>query len=297
MPPTAQVTLLAELTQLVGSAREARWILEEVGCSSGLAGSTRPLGPDDLSEARAVDARAMAARRRSGEPLQYIFGHWPFRSLDLLVDPRVLIPRPETEQVVEAALAELAVSTRHPTTVVDLGTGSGAIALSVAVEVAADHPDLEVWGTDVDHDALSVARTNLERVVAGRPDLAGTVHLSLGHWWAAVPVELSGRIDLVVANPPYVAADEWPTLPPEVRLEPRGALLAAPASDGTPGLAGVEAVLEGAAERLAPHGVVVVELAPHQAPAAQSLARSLRFGRVRVAPDLAGRPRALVARR
>jgi release factor glutamine methyltransferase len=297
VPPSTQVTLLAELTQLVGSAREARWILEEVGCPTGLAGSGGPPVPDDLFEAQAAAARAMAARRRSGEPLQYIFGHWPFRSLDLLVDPRVLIPRPETEQVVEAALAELALSARHPTRVVDLGTGSGAIALSVAVEVAADHPDLEVWGTDVDHDALSVARSNLDRVVAGRPDLAGTVHLSPGDWWTAVPVELSGRIDLVVSNPPYVAEDEWSTLPPEVRCEPRGALLAAPASDGTPGLAGVEAVLEEAAEHLAPHGAVVIELAPPQAPAAQSLARSLGFGQVRVAPDLAGRPRALVARR
>lgn len=293
--PATTATLLDELTRLVGSAREARWILEEVGGTAG------PAGPGPLGARQVATARAMAARRQAGEPLQYVFGHWPFRSLDLLVDPRVLIPRPETEQVVEVALGELAeaaASTRpRPPVAVDLGTGSGAIALSLAAEGAPDHPGLTVWATDVDPAALAVAGANLDRLVAERPGLAGAVRLAAGHWWSAVPDGLAGRIDLVVSNPPYVAEEEWPGLPPEVRLEPRRALVSAAAGDGTPGLADVESVLHGAAQRLAPSGAVVVELAPHQAAAAGSMARALGFGRVRVALDLAGRDRVLVARR
>lgn len=295
MPVTAAATLFDELTRLVGSAREARWILEEVGGAAG------PAGPGPLGERQVAAARDMAARRRAGEPLQYVFGHWPFRTLDLLVDPRVLIPRPETEQVVEVALAELAEASsstrRRPSVAVDLGTGSGAIALSLAAEGAAIHRGLTVWATDVDPGALAVAGANLDRLVADRPALAGTVRLAAGRWWSAVPGELAGRIDLVVSNPPYVAEEEWADLPVEVRLEPRGALVSAATGDGIPGLGDVESVLHGAADRLAPAGAVVVELAPHQAAAARSMARALGFDRVRVARDLAGRDRALVARR
>jgi release factor glutamine methyltransferase len=295
MSAVAAGDLLAELADVVGSAREARWILEEVG-GGAPPGTTRALDAD-----QATAARTMAARRRAGEPLQYVVGHWPFRSLDLLVDRRVLIPRPETEQVVEVALGELAAAVAaaggRPPVAVDLGTGSGAIALSLAVEGVATDDRLSVWATDVDPAALAVAAANLDRVRAEHRRPVAAVELVRGRWWSAVPAERTGAVDLVVANPPYVAEDEWPALPPEVRLEPRRALLAGPASDGTPGLAGVEAVLAGAARRLAPGGVAVVELAPHQATAAAGLARSLGFGRVRVAPDLTGRPRALVAGR
>ena len=137
------------IAERVGSVREARWIVEHTG-----------------GEARS--ALALADRRAAGEPLQYVLGRWPFRCLELAVDRRVLIPRPETEQVVEVALAELAslvigdgspdraVSRTGPVAV-DLGTGSGAIALSLAVEGGAVAPDLVVWATDASDEALEVA--------------------------------------------------------------------------------------------------------------------------------------------
>jgi release factor glutamine methyltransferase len=282
-PVTTRGALVAELTDLLGgpgSRHEARFIADEV-----LGASTEAVP----AEARSA-ARAMAARRRAGEPLQYLFGHWPFRGLDLVVDPRVLIPRPETEQVVEVARAEARrLFAGSALRIVDAGTGSGAIALALATEVAGSR----VWGTDASPDALAVARVNLERVRADHPDVV--VELVEGSWLRPLPPGLRERVQLVVSNPPYVSEAEWDALPVEVRFEPRGALVAPAASDGSPGLADVEAVLTQAAGWLARPGRVVVELAPHQADAASRLARTLGYDEVRVEPDLAGRARALVA--
>ncbi len=137
---------------------------------------------------------------------------------------------------------------------------------------------------------------NRDRVTAAEPRVAGRVTLAAGDWFAAVPAALRGRVDLVVSNPPYVAAAEWPDLPAEVRLEPHRALVAADGSDGTPGLAAVEVVLGDAAAWLGRPGAVVVELAPHQAGAAVAAARRAGFVDVDVARDLAGRDRAVVGR-
>lgn len=227
----------------------------------------------------------MVARRSAGEPLQYVVGSWGFRTLDLLVDRRVLIPRPETETVVEAALGELARLGRERPVVVDLGTGSGAIALSLAVEAGS----VEVWATDSSDDALAVARANLAGV-GGRA--ATSVRLVRGDWFAALPDELRRRVDLVVSNPPYVAEAEVADLPPEVAdYEPRAALVAGPS-----GLEQVATVVAAAPEWLARPGALVVELAPHQAGPASELARAAGFTDVDVRPDLAGRLRTLVAR-
>ncbi len=191
----------------------------------------------------------MAARRAAGEPLQYVFGHWQFRSLDLLVDRRVLIPRPETEQVVEVALAEAHRLGRHSggspdegLVVVDAGTGSGAIALALAAELG--HPAVrEVWATDTSAEALEVAAANLRaRRTAGGDELPRR-GARAGSWLEALPASLRGAIDLIVSNPPYVAESEWAGLAAEVHAEPWRALVAGPASDGTAGLADVEAVL------------------------------------------------------
>ncbi len=290
---------------------EARFIVDEVlgadpgpgadpapGSSAGSsAGASRSaVVPADAAER----ARAMAARRAAGEPLQYIFGHWPFRELDLRVDPRVLIPRPETEQVVEVALGEArrlaGLRPGRDLVVVDAGTGSGAIALALANALGAGVP-AQLWATERSADALEVAAANRAAWRAastggGLPD----VHLIRGSWLAPLPEELRGRVDLVVSNPPYVTEDEWAGLDPEVRAEPRQALVAGPGSEGAPGLADVEAVVEEARRWLGRPGVVVVELAPSQADAARERARQLGYDEVRVEPDLAGRPRALVAR-
>ncbi len=226
----------------------------------------------------------MVERRAAGAPLQYVLGRWAFRHLDLLVDRRVLIPRPETEQVVEVALAELRrLAPERPTTVVDLGTGSGAIALSVAVEVVT----ARVWASDVSPDALAVARANLAGI--GRP--AARVRLTEGDWFSALPSELLGAVDMVVANPPYVAADD--DLPPEVSdWEPSTALVAGPT-----GLEHLLRIVEEAPRWLARPGALVVELAPHQAETITAAARAAGFADLEVRPDLAGRHRVLLARR
>jgi release factor glutamine methyltransferase len=291
--------LVAELAEVVGAPHEARWIVDEA------LGLGRVLGQPDVP-AGALDAgvvtaaRAMAARRAAGEPLQYVFGHWPFRSLDLVVDRRVLIPRPETEQVVEVALAaarRLAAEDDDGSglIVVDAGTGSGAIALALAVELGAAVAG-QVWATDASPDALAVAAVNLASLRADAPARpVAPVLLVQGSWLDALPDSLRGRVDLVVSNPPYVSEDEWAGLAPDVRHEPRAALVAGAGSDGTPGLADVEAVLTQAAAWLRPGGSVVVELAPDQAEMAVDLAGRIGLAGAGVERDLAGRQRALRA--
>jgi release factor glutamine methyltransferase len=283
--------LITELADTLGLRHEARFIVDEV------------LGPNPWSGGQAVGtadmaaARRLAERRLEGEPLQYIFGHWAFRQLDLVVDRRVLIPRPETEQVVEVALAELRQLGAVAPNIVDAGTGSGAIALSLATELAEDYPDGRLWAVDVSADALAVTRDNLERArqhVGERFMLPVT--LVEGSWLGALPADLHGSVDLVVSNPPYVAMEEWAALDEEVRCEPPTALVAGEGSDGTPGLRDVEAVLAQSWSWLSRPGSVVIELAPAQAEPAKRLARSMGFGDVRVEPDLSGRQRALVGR-
>lgn len=225
---------------------------------------------------------AMVERRTHGEPLQYVLGSWGFRRLDLMVDRRVLIPRPETEQVVEVALAELdrLGARERPTVVVDLGTGSGAIGLSVAVE----RTRCEVWLTDRSTDALAVASANL----AGTGRVGARVRTAVGEWFDALPGSLRGRIDVVVSNPPYVPDAE--PLPSEVTdWEPSVALRGG--SDGTDD---VRHLLGAAPEWLVPEGALVIELSPEQAPEMVDLARG-SFAAVRVEADLTGRDRCLVA--
>jgi release factor glutamine methyltransferase len=262
---------------------EARWLVE---AATGLDGAELVVVLDQPATQRGVaHLDAMVDRRRAGEPLQYVVGSWGFRSLDLMVDRRVLIPRPETETVVDEALAELdelAVGRPEGLRVVDLGTGSGAIALALAAE----RDRLEIWATDRSADALAVASANLAGL--GRRGVA--VRLVEGSWFSALPGELAGAIDLVVSNPPYVAATD--PLPPEVRdWEPAEALVSGPS-----GLEAIEQVVAAAPTWLRSPGALVVELAPDQAEAAVALARQAGFADVRVAADLAGRPRTLVAR-
>jgi release factor glutamine methyltransferase len=223
----------------------------------------------------------MVERRALGEPLQYVLGRWGFRSLDVLVDERVLIPRPETEMVVEYALeAADAIGAR---TAVDLGTGSGVIALSLAQE----RPSLSVWAVDSSADALDVASANL----AGLGRAGARVRVAHGSWFAALPHELCGAIDLVVSNPPYVA--EADPLPHEVASwEPQQSLVAGPS-----GLEAIECIVADAPAWLAGRGALVVEIGETQGDAAVALAEAAGFTSVEVRPDLAGKPRALVAYR
>jgi len=267
-----------------GSALEARRLVEE---ATGLTGAELITGLDRPATVRGVaHFDQMLERRLAGEPLQYVLGSWGFRTLDLMVDRRVLIPRPETETVVSHALAELdrlrADDPRRRLQVVDLGTGSGAVALSLAAE----RNRLDVWATDVSSEALDVARANLATL-----GMRGT-HVRLGHgsWFEALPAELAGAVDLIVSNPPYVA--EGDDLPAEVaHWEPTGALVAGPA-----GTEWLEHLLDEARRWLRRPGVIVLELAPHQAEAMQARARAAGYDQVEVRVDLAARPRAVVAR-
>jgi release factor glutamine methyltransferase len=274
--------LYALATERLSSDIEARRIVER---ASGRDGPDWLLTLDEAVPKRALSSfDDMVERRAAGEPLQYVLRRWGFRTLDLLVDQRVLIPRPETEVVVEVAIRELRrVDARRPL-VADLGTGSGAIALSIAAEV----PTARVWATDVSEDALAVARANLAGI--GSP-AAVRVRMASGRWFDALPGALRGQFDVVVTNPPYVASDE--ALPPEVAdWEPPSALVAGPR-----GTEAIAEIVAGAGTWLAPRGAVVVEIAPHQAEGATELARHAGFGEVEIRPDLTGRARVLVARR
>ena len=270
---------------------EARWLIEAASGYEGvewMAISKRV--PHAVAQAH-LDA--MVERRLRGEPLQYALGSWAFRELDLLVDERVLIPRPETEWVVEIALEEAvrfglrrggraAVDAHTDAVVADLGTGSGAIALALAAEL----PDALVWASDASADALAVARANVAGCAATR------VLLAEGSWFAALPETLRGSLALVVANPPYVAESEIASLPAEVaRYEPREALVSGPT-----GLEAIEAIVRAAPEWLAPDASLVVEIAPHQSEAAVALAHAAGLRVAAVRDDLTARPRALVAR-
>lgn len=276
-------------------AAEARWIIEE---ASGLQGAALAAYLDERATTRGI-ARvdAMVERRAAGEPLQYVLGHWPFRGLDLLVDQRVLIPRPETEAVCDIALGELdrvagllktagapeqAAAPDMP--VVDLGTGTGALALAIATE----RPTTEVWAVERSPGAVAVARANLA-ALGGR---GRRVHLLEGSWFEPLPDELRGQVQLLVSNPPYVGSDE--PLPDAVaRWEPREAFRPNPMATG---LESIEAIITGAPTWLAATGVVVLEIGETQGPAVEALARAAGFTSVDVRPDLSGRPRALVAR-
>lgn len=229
----------------------------------------------EVDDAVLARFRGLVARREAHEPVAYIIGRKHFRGICLSVDRRVLIPRPETELLVEVGL-----SLDSGSTVVDVGTGSGAVALALKSE----RPDLDVWATDVDSDALVVARENGVRL---------GVEVEFVH--ADLLDGLDRRFDAVLANLPYVA--EGFSLPPDVALyEPMSALLA-----GADGLD----VIRRLASRVADVPLVALEVGFDQAPAVCALLReattthsgSTAFRSVEVLPDLAGHDRVVVARR
>jgi release factor glutamine methyltransferase len=223
-----------------------------------------------LTEAELTECRALVARRGEREPLAYVLGDWDFRRLTLRCDPRALVPRPETEILVERALALLAGS--DAPRVLDVGTGTGAIALSIAHE----HPGSRVTASDVSPDALALAAENAER-------LGLAVDFRLGD----IRDGLDGSFDLVVSNPPYVEPEEIDDLEPEVRdHEPRGALV----GDAIP-----EAVAERARDLLVPGGWLAVELGLDQHEAYADHLRALGYTAITITPDLTGRERIIEA--
>jgi release factor glutamine methyltransferase len=228
----------------------------------------RPLSSTELAE-----ARALVARRAAHEPLQYVLGEWGFRRLTLTVDRRALIPRPETEIVVERCLALL--DDREAPPVLDVGTGSGAIALAIADE----HRGARVTGIDASEAALQLARENARRTGLD-------VELIRHDLFAGLP---DGPWALVVSNPPYVDPNDRAALQPEVRdWEPAEALF---------GRGATAAVASGAHGVLDAGGALVLEVGDGQAEATAGLLSSLGYLDIRVTPDLAGRDRVVEGRR
>jgi len=223
----------------------------------------------ELTDAQAAAFEASLSRREQREPLAYVLGEWGFRRLTLKTDRRALIPRPETEIVVERALDHIR-GIGEPR-VLDVGTGTGAIALAIADEV----PGAQITAMDVSAEALALARENLALTgVNGRVRLVEhDLTSGLG----------DGDFDLVVSNPPYVEPEELPTLEPEVRdWEPHLALVASGAT---------EAVARAATEALRPGGWLVLETAAGSGERIRGLLDDLGYERVTITPDLAGRDR------
>ena len=238
------------------------------------------LAHDDaaLSAAQADALQAMFARRASGEPLAYLLGEKEFHGLMLRVNPDVLVPRPDTELLVDWALELLArewpgVASPH---VVDLGTGSGAIALAVKHA----QPAAAVVATDVSAAALQQATSNADR-------LGLDVTLLAGSWWAVLEGQ---RFDLVLSNPPYIAADD-PHLD-ALGHEPRLAL-----TPGGDGLSALRQIIGGAPDHLEPGGWLLLEHGYDQAEAVGNLLRDRGFDGVETRCDLGGQPRCTGARR
>ena len=226
-----------------------------------------------VSPAEAEQLAALVARRAEREPLAYVLGEWGFRRLSLQVDRRVLVPRPETEVVVERCL-ELIADLEAPA-VLDVGTGSGAIALSIADE----HPGARVCAVDSSSDALAVARDNVLRL-----GLERRVELAESDLLAGV----AGSFDLVVSNPPYVSPRERSGLGPEVRdFEPSVAVM---------GFEVADRIAAEALPVLRPGGWVVLECGDGQATSLTAKLRALGYDRVRVSPDLAGVDRVVEGR-
>ena len=227
----------------------------------------------DTREAR-MFGRAIC-QRCTGTPLQHLTGEQGFRRIVVEVRPGVFVPRPETEVLVGLALD--AVAGIEDPVVVDVGTGTGAIALAVKDE----RPDATVYATDRSAEALELAASNAQR-------LGLDVHLLEGDLLAPLPDELRGWVDLVVSNPPYLTPNEYADLPPEVKADPEFALLGGPDV--------YERLAAEALRWLRDGGVLAVETGASQGRAlADALSRSFRD--VRVEPDLAGRDRVVLARR
>lgn len=269
--------LLARTTATTGDRVVAKWLCEH---ASGCDGHEFTEILDELvSERSGEHLRLMTHRFMNGEPLQYVMGRWAFRRLDLLVDPRVLIPRPETELIVEYVMTHVR-STGSVVRIAELGTGSGAIGLSLLDELPFE--SAIVWMTDASDDALNVARAN----AAGIGRQAVGARFVMGDWFEALPGDLRGTFDAIVSNPPYIAEGDAEVGESVLQWEPRRALFA-----GDEGLADLRTIIEGAAEWLAPGGMLAVEMGYTQADAVSIMFADNGFIDVVVRQDLAKRNR------
>jgi release factor glutamine methyltransferase len=271
---------LLRKAKLDNHENEAVWLLEH---ALGVSRTHLHSEPDrQIGRQEADRALEFVTRRARREPLQYLLGTQEFRGLEFLVTPAVLIPRVDTECLVEEALSVM--GRREASVVADIGTGTGCVAISVAVA----SPRSQVWATDLSAAALEVARANCRRhhvdhqVTCLEGDLIEPLR----------PMGLEGRIDLMLSNPPYIAADEWSDLQPEVgQFEPRLAL-----AGGPDGLAFHRRLIRTAPGFLRPGGWLLMEVGAGQANAVTCLAAALgAFDSIRVRRDRAGIERVVCA--
>lgn len=229
--------------------------------------------PEPISGAAEAAFEAAILRRKGREPVSHIVGLRMFYGREFRVTGDVLDPRPETEVLIEVALAEPFED------VLDLGTGSGCILLTLLAEMDCARG----LGTDVSDAALAIARDNLERM-----DLGPRARFAAHDWFEG----LTGNFDLIVSNPPYIALDELDGLAPDVvNWEPRQAL-----TDGGDGLGAYRAIFAGMGRHLRPGGRIMVEIGPTQADAVAAMAELARLDAIQVLPDLDGRDRVVMAR-
>jgi len=258
------------LTSMSGLPRlEARMLLEMVLCKPRewlLAHDTDPIAPE-----AAAQFLTLAAQRRQGTPMAHLVGHREFMGHRLSVSAEVLIPRPETELLVEMALQSL--PDGASLSLLDLGTGSGAVAISVALA----RPTVRVVATDLSETALALAQKNAQQLEA-------RVQFWQGNWYEALPPE--GRFDVIVSNPPYIATDDPHLTQGDLRFEPVGAL-----TDGADGLTALRQIIAGAPQHLVNGGWLWLEHGYEQSEEVAQLLLRVGFSAVQTKQDLAGLPR------
>jgi release factor glutamine methyltransferase len=261
--------MLAQTVESVGNAQEARWLCEH---AAGVDGPDFLAAQDEhVTVSMANSLHDMVRRRLLGEPLQYVMKRWAFRHLDVFVDQRVLIPRPETETVVDIALS---LATKR------------LIGLSMAYELPRE--SAQVWLTDASSDALDVARANL--VGVGRK--GECVRVAEGNWWNALPTRLRGHVDIAVCNPPYIAEHDNEVADDVRKWEPHSALFAP-----NNGMADIETVARDASEWLSVGGWLVLEIGYQQGDAVREVLGAAHLVDIEIRKDLAGRDRIALARK
>ncbi len=266
-----------ELANIPDAGIEAQVILRY---ALGIDRATFHASPDrELSDKEADAFERLVERRFGGEPLSYITGHREFYGLNFLVTPDVLVPRHETEFLVEAVLEYARSRGDHALTIADIGTGSGCIAVALGHHL----PNATVYATDMSHEALRVADENVRR-----HGVEGRVHLRQGDLFGA----LDGPVDVVASNPPYLSTEEAADLPPDVQREPRIALAA-----GQDGMDVLSRLIMGVREYVKPGGLLALEIDPRRFEAVKRLAgRAFEGGEVGVVKDHAGLDRVVTVR-
>lgn len=273
--------LLVRTTKSTGDKLIAKWLCEH---AAGVEGSEFTEVLDELvSERSGVHLNSMVARFIAGEPVQYVMGRWAFRHLDLMVDARVLIPRPETELLVDIVKGHALQRSRdygRPVVIADLGTGTGALGLSLLQELPLG--SAEVWMTDESEDALHVARAN----AAGIGRAASGARFAHGSWYAALPTEYEEGFDIVMTNPPYIANGDPEVDEAVLKYEPHIALFA-----GTDGLDDIRVLVRDAPRWLMSGGLLALEIGHTQGALVADLMTAHGFVSVSVHKDLSGHNR------